>query len=176
MLVICQKYQDLKLYPTIKVVSMWTGINKEFLISRSHSKMMDEHLKYLSILNMKKWICTKCWIDCDEKYTLCTEHWEAWEESRKERPDYRCLVNIYSPKSVRKGYTIGDYFHNCVRCLHCGFIVESLNLHDYQTCPCWTVSVDGGSQYLKRWSRWSSSVKDYREMSVKFKRKPKWKK
>jgi tRNA(Ile2) C34 agmatinyltransferase TiaS len=40
--------------------------------------------------------------------------------------------------------------HNRVRCLACGQTVESLSRHDFRWCPCGTIAVDGGSEYLRR--------------------------
>lgn len=39
---------------------------------------------------------------------------------------------------------------NAVRCRHCDTVIESRHRHDYVTCPCGRVSVDGGLVYLRR--------------------------
>lgn len=39
---------------------------------------------------------------------------------------------------------------NRAKCLHCGDIIESKNRHDFVTCTCGMLSVDGGLDYLKR--------------------------
>lgn len=39
---------------------------------------------------------------------------------------------------------------NAVQCLKCADIIESKHRHDYVTCSCGNVSVDGGKDYLKR--------------------------
>lgn len=39
---------------------------------------------------------------------------------------------------------------NAVRCQKCGDILESKHTHDFVTCQCGNVSVDGGHSYLKR--------------------------
>jgi len=39
---------------------------------------------------------------------------------------------------------------NSVLCLSCGDVIQSTHRHDYQTCSCRDVSVDGGYSYLKR--------------------------
>ena len=39
---------------------------------------------------------------------------------------------------------------NAIQCNHCGDIIESKHVHDFQTCKCGCVSVDGGYDYLKR--------------------------
>jgi hypothetical protein len=39
---------------------------------------------------------------------------------------------------------------NCVKCNSCGDIIESKSGHDFRTCRCGDVSVDGGKQYLRR--------------------------
>ena len=39
---------------------------------------------------------------------------------------------------------------NAAKCLRCKEVVESKHRHDYQTCKCGNVSVDGGLDYLRR--------------------------
>lgn len=39
---------------------------------------------------------------------------------------------------------------NSVQCLKCADIIESTYTHNYVTCSCGNVSVDGGKDYLKR--------------------------
>jgi hypothetical protein len=39
---------------------------------------------------------------------------------------------------------------NKIKCTHCKEIIESKFTHDFQTCSCGKVSVDGGKDYLKR--------------------------
>lgn len=39
---------------------------------------------------------------------------------------------------------------NSIQCLECGDIIESKDRHDYVSCRCGNVSVDGGTDYLKR--------------------------
>lgn len=39
---------------------------------------------------------------------------------------------------------------NAIRCRACGHEIESVTRHDFKWCPCKTVAVDGGKDYLKR--------------------------
>ena len=39
---------------------------------------------------------------------------------------------------------------NAVQCTNCGDIIESRFHHEFVTCSCGRVSVDGGRDYLKR--------------------------
>ena len=39
---------------------------------------------------------------------------------------------------------------NAARCKKCGDEIESENRHDFVTCSCGALSVDGGLDYLKR--------------------------
>lgn len=39
---------------------------------------------------------------------------------------------------------------NKVKCNKCGDIIESVSVHDFKTCKCGAVSVDGGHEYLRR--------------------------
>lgn len=39
---------------------------------------------------------------------------------------------------------------NQAQCLICGEIIESTHRHDYVTCKCGNLSVDGGKDYCRR--------------------------
>ena len=52
---------------------------------------------------------------------------------------------------------------NQVKCLKCGDIIESKNRHDFVTCSCGNVSVDGGKDYLHRTFH---NKDDYEELSI----------
>ena len=48
---------------------------------------------------------------------------------------------------------------NRVRCLKCEEIIESQHRHDFVTCKCGNISVDGGMSYMRR----IGTLKDYEE-------------
>ena len=52
---------------------------------------------------------------------------------------------------------------NQVKCNHCGDIIESKHMHDFKTCSCGAVSVDGGHDYLRRCFK---AEGDYEELSI----------
>ena len=52
---------------------------------------------------------------------------------------------------------------NKIRCNFCGDIIESTHVHDFKTCKCGRVSVDGGHEYLRRCFK---EVGDYEELSI----------
>lgn len=39
---------------------------------------------------------------------------------------------------------------NAAKCNICGDVIKSKHTHDFKTCKCGTISVDGGHEYLKR--------------------------
>lgn len=39
---------------------------------------------------------------------------------------------------------------NSAKCLLCGEEIESRHRHDFKTCKCGNLSVDGGREYLRR--------------------------
>jgi len=39
---------------------------------------------------------------------------------------------------------------NSAKCLLCGEEIESRSTHDFRTCKCGNLSVDGGREYLRR--------------------------
>jgi len=53
---------------------------------------------------------------------------------------------------------------NRIRCRFCGDIVESKYRHDFKSCSCGRVVVDGGRDYLRR--GYIDSKDDYIELSV----------
>jgi hypothetical protein len=52
---------------------------------------------------------------------------------------------------------------NRIRCRVCGDIIESRYTHEFVTCSCGRVSVDGGHEYLRR--GYKNSPDDYIELS-----------
>jgi hypothetical protein len=72
-------------------------------------------------------------------------------------------LDIISGPQPKPKHPMGVIIRNRARCLACGDILESTSVHDFVTCSCGNVSVDGGHDYLKR------SVKDwskYQDLSV----------
>jgi hypothetical protein len=51
---------------------------------------------------------------------------------------------------------------NSAKCLKCGDQVESRNRHDFRSCSCGSVSVDGGKEYLRR----CGNPEDYEDTSI----------
>jgi len=52
---------------------------------------------------------------------------------------------------------------NAIKCKHCGDVIESMSVHDFVTCSCGKVSIDGGHCYLKRCCE---SMDDYEDLSI----------
>lgn len=50
---------------------------------------------------------------------------------------------------------------NKVKCLKCDDIIESTHRHDFVTCTCGSISVDGGHDYLRR----VGDMNEYEELS-----------
>lgn len=50
---------------------------------------------------------------------------------------------------------------NAIKCKKCGDIIESTYCHDFVTCSCGAVSVDGGKDYLRR----VGNVDDWEDLS-----------
>lgn len=51
---------------------------------------------------------------------------------------------------------------NKIQCKHCGEIIESTSVHNFVSCKCGKVAVDGGKDYLKR----CGNKEDYIELSI----------
>lgn len=58
----------------------------------------------------------------------------------------------------------GKIIVNKIRCNYCGEEIESTSVHDFKTCSCGQVSVDGGHSYLRRCFR--DSPNDYTDLSI----------
>ena len=78
--------------------------------------------------------------------------------------DYQDFTNINTPSEQRKKWNVGDIWANQVKCLKCGEIIRSKNRHDYVTCSCGAIAVDGGSWYLSR----SGDLNNYEELSIMY--------
>jgi len=50
---------------------------------------------------------------------------------------------------------------NRAKCKKCGDVIESKYRHDFVTCTCGAISVDGGNDYWKR----SGNPEDFEEMN-----------
>lgn len=51
---------------------------------------------------------------------------------------------------------------NMIKCNYCGDVIESVTTHDFKTCSCGRVSVDGGKSYFKRLFQ---KTNDYTDLS-----------
>lgn len=64
-------------------------------------------------------------------------------------------------KDIDHGNT--KILNNIAKCLLCGDVIESKGRHDFVTCSCGALSVDGGHWYL---SRIFNNREDWQEMSI----------
>lgn len=81
---------------------------------------------------------------------------------KDDAPDYHFICDVNTPKKDRDRMFMGDVYANMAKCLECGDIIRSKNKHDYRSCSCGKLSVDGGSHYLKR------AGDNYEELSIMF--------
>lgn len=70
-----------------------------------------------------------------------------------------------SLKRIREAFGIGDknIKENKIMCNICKDVIVSEYRHDYKSCKCGTVSVDGGNAYLRRGYK---KAGDYEELST----------
>lgn len=64
--------------------------------------------------------------------------------------DYLNFVTKSSTKNQRRKFDIGDIFINAAVCLTCSDYIRSMHRHDFKSCKCGDLIVDGGSWYAKR--------------------------
>lgn len=55
---------------------------------------------------------------------------------------------------------------NRAKCLLCGDIVTSKHSHDYVTCKCGNLSIDGGNEYPRRLYNNPNSYQDLSEYDI----------
>ena len=68
-------------------------------------------------------------------------------------------------KATRRKYHTGDILENAAECGKCGDYIRSNNRHDYKSCSCGNISVDGGSWYARR----VFTAPNYRDIIVMYK-------
>lgn len=84
------------------------------------------------------------------------EIWDSTRKSIEEDP-------VNEARKLQKIFNCGDIMHNRAKCGTCNEVIESTNRHDFVTCKCKSVSVDGGTWYLRR--SFSGSQEGYDDMS-----------
>lgn len=101
-----------------------------------------------------------------------------WEDHDTYETCKKCHVSQYKPKAEyhsksemrrvehmkeaeKKTPPRKTIIKNMGKCKKCGDIIESKSVHDFVTCSCGAVSVDGGKDYLKRCGEFES----FEEMS-----------
>lgn len=57
---------------------------------------------------------------------------------------------------------------NKAKCLKCNDVIESKTRHEFNTCSCGNLSVDGGHSYIKRCVKEMDMVKDLSEYDKKY--------
>jgi hypothetical protein len=78
--------------------------------------------------------------------------------------DYQDFTTKDMSIEDRRKLNVGDVWSNEAKCLSCGDVLRSKNKHNFITCSCGNLSVDGGSAYTKRLFR--DEVDSWVEMSV----------
>lgn len=66
-----------------------------------------------------------------------------------EELDYIDFAPYDLPTADRRKLDVGDIYINQVRRTTCGWYIRIKNRHDYRTCKCGKLSIDGGSWYMK---------------------------
>ena len=84
-------------------------------------------------------------------------------------PNIKELLSTQDPLHLgQKGkriYMQDKILKNMIKCKFCQEIIESKHVHDFVTCKCGQVSVDGGTDYLKRCFKRDPEL-DFEELSI----------
>ena len=78
--------------------------------------------------------------------------------------DYHDFTTKDMPKKEREKIGVGDIWSNQAKCGHCNETIRSKNRHDFVTCSCGKLHVDGGSWYLRR----AGDIDNYEELSENY--------
>lgn len=109
--------------------------------------------------------CLKCWIEFTpekEWHLHCKDCYEFFITSQPR--DYTLLVNIDTPKEIRRKFDIGDIYINQIQCNKCWQVIRSKNRHNFVQCKCKTCAVDWWSWYWRMiWN-----IGDYDDLSIYF--------
>lgn len=63
--------------------------------------------------------------------------------------DYHDFTTRDTPASERRRLGVGDVWRNEAECRKCGSVIRSRNRHDFVSCGCGAIAVDGGSWYMR---------------------------
>ena len=92
--------------------------------------------------------------------TLCTT-------LRAALPACPADIPLVVTSGEEKGDLVMAILRNAIRCKRCGDVIESKHRHDFRTCSCGAVAVDGGYDYLRRIHPCNCDSDDaYEELSV----------
>lgn len=104
----------------------------------------------------------------DRQY-VCGSGAQAWGYAEYTRPLTQQEIKDYELKQVSAEIPVftsrarPKIVRNRIRCTHCGDVIESESVHDFKTCSCGAVSVDGGHDYCKR--SFINGPSDYEDLS-----------
>jgi len=88
------------------------------------------------------------------KMEMLARHIRKQYEEREKKQTAADKAYQKHQKDVKK-------FKNKARCKKCGDIIESKHVHDYVTCKCGAISVDGGNDY---WKAGAKSFDDFERL------------
>lgn len=70
------------------------------------------------------------------------------------------ILKRYESAYLRKAPLI---IRNAAMCLKCGDEIESTHTHDFKSCSCGNIFVDGGYDYIRRGAKDISQIKELSE-------------
>lgn len=75
--------------------------------------------------------------------------------------DVQDLLPVTATADERARFGVGPIYENAATCGACGDYIRSRNRHDFATCSCGALSVDGGSWYARRVTREAGRFTDH---------------
>ena len=102
----------------------------------------------------------------DEEYVKALKAYFRALHKRSNMLDKRLAKQARKWKKAeakRRGAPVRRIKRNAVMCNFCGQTIESTHAHDFQTCGCGAVSVDGGLEYIRRVHEKGASFRELAE-------------
>lgn len=83
---------------------------------------------------------------------------------KKGTTDYHAFTDINMSVEDRRILNVGDIWMNSAKCRKCEDVIVSANKHDYVSCKCGAIALDGGSWY----SRNIGNPEDFESLLIPF--------
>lgn len=138
------------------IAAFFTAVNPEKSIYRGDCRMVSDDEIGEVLFRIRN----------DEEYVKALKAYFRALHKRSNMLDKRLAKQARKWKKAeakRGGAPVRRIKRNAVMCNFCGQTIESTHVHDFQTCGCGAVSVDGGLEYIRRVHKEGASFRELSE-------------